>query len=90
MLDIKTQTKEVQELLDVRGKEYDSSEGERSVLKVVNAFNSITGKDLTEAEGWLFLELLKNVRQWSSEEFHKDSQLDGVAYALLKGESLSK
>lgn len=72
-----------------RGKQYDSPEGERSMGRTVQAFNAITGRDLTEAEGWLLLQVLKDVRQWSAKGYHHDSALDGVAYASLKAEALS-
>lgn len=73
-----------------RGKQYDSPEGERSMGRTVAAFNAITGRDLTEAEGWLLLQLLKDVRQWQNpNNYHHDSALDGVAYASLKAEALS-
>lgn len=71
-----------------RGKQYDSPEGERSMGRTVQAFNAITGRDLTEAEGWLLLQVLKDVRQWSAKGYHHDSALDGVAYASLKAEAL--
>ena len=72
-----------------RGKDYDKPAGERSMAATVKAFNAITGRDLTEAEGWLILECLKNVRQWQNPgRYHHDSALDGVAYASLKAEAL--
>lgn len=37
--------------LEQRGKDYDQDNGERSMGKAVIAFNAITGKQLTEAEG---------------------------------------
>lgn len=73
-----------------RGKQYDSPEGERSMGRTVQAFNAITGRDLSEAEGWLLLQVLKDVRQWQNpDKYHHDSALDGVAYASLKAEALS-
>lgn len=72
-----------------RGHDYDKPEGERSMAATVKAFNAITGRDLTEAEGWLILECLKNVRQWQQPgRYHHDSALDGVAYSALKAEAL--
>lgn len=72
-----------------RGKQYDSPGGERSMGRTVQAFNAITGRDLTEAEGWLLLQVLKDVRQWQNpDKYHHDSALDGVAYASLKAEAL--
>jgi len=75
-----------------RGKDYDKqSDGaeERSMGKCVEAFNSITGRNLTESEGWMMLVLLKLVRQWSTDDYHHDSALDTVAYAALLAESLA-
>jgi len=40
------------ELMLERGRTYDEEGGERSMGKTVAAFNAITGRDLTEAEGW--------------------------------------
>lgn len=72
-----------------RGAEYNKDQGERSALALATAFNAITGKDLTEAEVWLMLQLLKDVRQWADpERYHHDSALDGVSYASLKAEAL--
>lgn len=77
-------------IMDERGKTYDQAGGERSMGKTVAAFNAITGRDLTEAEGWLLLETLKNVRQWQRPAFHQDSADDGVAYSALKAEALAR
>jgi hypothetical protein len=63
---------------------------ERSMRKTVDAFNVITGQDLTEAEGWLFMEVLKNVRLFTDQsKFHQDSAEDGIAYAALKAECMA-
>ena len=75
--------------LKQRGQVYDSPEGERSMGKTVIAFNTITSNNLTEAEGWLLLQLLKDVRQWSKEAYHEDSAVDCVNYAALKAEALA-
>ena len=75
------------EIMDERGKQYDKPDGERSMGKCVTAFNAITGRDLTEAEGWLLLQVLKDVRQWQRPGFHKDSAEDGIAYSALKAEA---
>ena len=76
------------EIMEERGKTYDSEGGERSMGKCVTAFNAITGKDLKEEDGWLLLQLLKDVRQWSRDDYHADSAEDCIAYAALKAESL--
>lgn len=72
-----------------RAEQYDSPDGERSMGKTVAAFNAISGHSLTEAEGWLFMQVLKDVRQWQRKEYHEDSALDSVSYASLKAEALS-
>lgn len=78
---------EAARLLTERGKEYDSSRGERSMEKTVALFNLRTRKDLTEAEGWIFLGYLKDVRQDSAGGAHKDSAVDRINYALLEAEA---
>ena len=71
-----------------RAETYDQPTGERSAAKTAKVFNAITGKDITESEVWLLLQLLKDVRQWSREDYHQDSAEDCIAYAALKAESL--
>lgn len=80
--------KQADEIMRQRGRDYDKPDGERSMVATVESFNAITGKSLTESEGWLLMLLLKQVRQWQKIEFHKDSALDSVAYAALLAESL--
>lgn len=77
-------------IMEERAKQYDKPGGERSMGKTVAAFNAITGHQLSEAEGWLLLETLKNVRLWQKPGFHQDSADDGVAYAALKAEAKAK
>lgn len=77
------------ELMQQRGKDYDKGQ-ERSMGKTVEIFNLYTGKGLTEAEGWLMQQILKDVRQWQTPNFHRDSAEDCVAYAALKAEALAR
>lgn len=74
-------------LMEQRGKQYDANEGERSMLATVTAFNAITRRDLTEAEGFLLLAVLKMVRDNQRKQPHQDSVEDLVAYASLYGEA---
>lgn len=71
-----------------RGVAYDGSE--RSMAKVVEAFNTITDNQLCEEEGWLFMVILKNVRLFNSQEFSEDSAIDGIAYSALMAECFNK
>ena len=70
-----------------RAATYDKHEGERSMGSAVDAFNAITGRDLDESEGWLLLQVLKDVRDRQRREPHVDSLEDCIAYAALKAES---
>lgn len=72
-----------------RAATYDKPTGERSMARTVAAFNAITGRDLTEPEGWLLLQVLKDVRLFQNPGFHADSAEDCIAYAALKAESKS-
>lgn len=73
-----------------RAKEYEQEGGERSMGRMVSAFEAITGIALTQAEGFLFLQILKDVRQWQNPgKYHEDSALDCVSYAALKAEALA-
>lgn len=93
LIEVRNSTHFLQAAIDVqaeRGKQYDTPNGERSMGRTVQAFNAITGRDLTEAEGWLLLQVLKDVRQWQNPgKFHEDSALDCVAYSSLKAEALA-
>jgi len=75
-----------------RGTEYDKAgQQERSFTRVADAFNAITGKNITPAEVCLIQQVLKDVRQWSNpNRLHKDSVIDGVNYGALKSEELFK
>jgi hypothetical protein len=70
-----------------RAATYDKPEGERSMGATITAFNAITGRDLTESEGWLLMLLLKQVRLFQRSAFHRDSAEDAIAYAALLAES---
>ena len=76
--------------MSARASTYDTEDGERSMGKAVQALNAITGHNLRESEGWLLLQLLKDVRQWSRPDYHPDSAEDCISYAALKGEALSR
>lgn len=84
-----TTLKKAADLLEERGKNYDSGH-ERSMAQAVGAFNCITGLKLTETQGWLFMQCVKLVRQQNAKGFHQDSYEDDVAYAALKTEAAAK
>jgi len=70
-----------------RASTYDKPEGERSMERVVAAFNTVTGHTLKESEGWLFMTLLKAVRSETRSEPHQDSLEDLIAYSALYAEA---
>ena len=69
-----------------RAATYDAPEGERSMGATVVAFNAITGHELNEEQGWMFMSILKKVRSQQG-EYKQDSYEDDVAYAALAGEA---
>ena len=94
VMDVKSENKSAHEFLQKasahmvdRASTYDKPEGERSMRNTVIAFNAITGRDLKESEGWLLMLLLKKVRLFTRQGFHKDSAEDAIAYAALLAEA---
>lgn len=73
-----------------RASTYDKPEGERSMGRAVAAFNAITGRDVRESEGWLFMSLLKLVRSETRVAPHQDSLEDNIAYSALYAEARSE
>ena len=73
-----------------RASTYDQPGGERSMGKTVEAFNAITGRELSESEGWLLLDLLKQVRLFAAPGYHADSAEDHIAYAALMAEAKAR
>ena len=72
-------------ILNQRGVDYDKKE-ERSMFDVVSMFNICRKQNLSEVDGWVFMECLKMVRQKSSNDTHRDSFVDGIAYPALAAE----
>jgi hypothetical protein len=77
------------DIMQSRAKQYDKPDGERSMDATVKAFNAVTGRNLTESDGWLLMLILKNVRQWQKPDYHADSAEDAVAYSALLAEALA-
>lgn len=78
------------DIIDQRGKERDSTGKERSMAATVAAFNALEGTNLTERQGWAFMQALKQARAASTARngrYNPDDYLDGAAYAALGAES---
>jgi hypothetical protein len=76
-------------LIKERAQERDMPEGERSMLKCVTAFNAMTGYNLTEMDGWLFMQYLKHARSRAG-GFRQDDYEDDIAYSALRAEAAIK
>jgi len=72
-------------LIDSRGKERDNA-GERSMERTVEAFNLMTGHQLSEEDGWQFMVFLKFARMRGG-CFKQDDYEDAIAYTALQAEA---
>ena len=82
------QLRKAADLIEQRGVQRDTPEGERSMARAVSAFNAIFGHHLTETEGWEFMCLLKKARK-AYGVYTADDYEDDIAYAALAAESES-
>ena len=76
--------------MEDRAIQYDAGDGERSMASTVEAFNAVTGCDLSEVEGWIFMSLLKIARSQKGGPFKADNSEDLAAYAGLAGEAAAR
>lgn len=85
---------QARDIQEQRARDYDQPGGERSMEATVKAFNIITRREgdraLSESEGWLLMQVLKDVRDRSTKKPHRDSLEDCISYAALKGEARLK
>ena len=78
------------ELMDERAASRDQADtGERSMARCVYAFNAMTGHNLTEEDGWLFMVYLKHARMRGG-SYNRDDYEDAVAYEALAAEAAEK
>lgn len=70
-----------------RAEQRDQNDGERSMRKAVATFNQLTGHNLSEREGWVFMAVLKLARAQAGRHV-LDDYVDGAAYIALAGETL--
>ena len=73
------------EAIGDRAAQRDMPQGERSMARTVAAFNALTGHDITERDGWLFMAALKASRATAG-ALRLDDYIDGAAYMALAGE----
>ena len=72
-----------------RASTYDKPTGERSMGRTVETFAALTDIQLTEEQGYLFREALKQVRSLQG-KFKADNYEDLAGYAALRGEAAAK
>lgn len=71
-----------------RASQRDLPDGERSMRRCVEAFNALTGHNLDEREGWMFMAVLKAARSCANpHKPNRDDFEDGAAYFGLAGEA---
>lgn len=75
-------------LIEDRSSERDTDK-ERSMKKCVAIFNAITDRELSEQEGWIFMQCLKIARAQQG-SYREDDYLDKIAYSLLELEHLNE
>lgn len=63
---------------------------ERSMKRTVETFNALTGSDITEEQGWLFMVCLKLARSTNGRTYHRDDFIDAAAYIALAAETASQ
>ena len=61
---------------------------ERSMRRCVDGFNALTGHELTEDQGWLFMVFLNMARAQNGNRYEKDNYVDGAAYLAFSGEAV--
>ncbi len=69
-----------------RGVERDAPDGERTMGKIISAFNILEGTELTETQGWRFMVVLKLARAVNG-ALNIDDYVDMASYSSLAGES---
>ena len=74
--------------IEDRAAQRDQAQGERSMARTVAAFNALTGHQLSERDGWLFMVALKAARACCTPTGQPDDYEDLSAYGALAGESV--
>ena len=75
------------QILKARATKRDTN-AERSMKVIVDTFNAAFNKNMSEAEGWAFMLILKLIRSRTG-KFDPDDYIDGANYFALYGEAKS-
>lgn len=79
--------REAASVIEQRGKLRDLPNGERSMARAVQSFNALSGANMTELDGWLFMCVLKLARA-SAGTPHVDDYTDLAGYGALGAECI--
>lgn len=72
--------------IEARAAQRDQAQGERSMARTIAAFNALTGHQLSERDGWMFMVALKAARACCTPNGQPDDYEDLSAYGALAGE----
>lgn len=75
--------------LQDRAESRDTPDGERSMKRTVAIFKARTDIDLSEYQGWIFMQCLKHARE-AQGGYNLDDVVDDIGYAALRGECRSE
>ncbi len=75
--------------IEARAAQRDQAQGERSMARTVGAFNALTGHQLSERDGWLFMVTLKMARACSTPTGLPDDSEDMCGCGALAGEGVA-
>jgi hypothetical protein len=79
----------VAEILAQRGAQRDTPQGERSMTTAVSMFRLATGIELSVAQGWHFMVILKLARMRGNRgPVNPDDFLDAIGYLALELETI--
>ena len=72
-----------------RASQRDLPDGERTMVRIIGAFEQLTRVCLTEQQGWLFMCMVKAARATAGAH-RLDDYIDLAGYAALAGESAER
>jgi len=81
--------KQAMQILEDRAKDRDTPQGERSMKRAVAIFKARTDVELSEYQGWVFMQCLKHARE-AQGAYSLDDTVDDIGYAALRGECRSE
>lgn len=81
---------ECSRILAERGAQRDKPNGERAMPLCIELFRLRTGLELSEQQGYIFMECVKQAREANGTGFNPDDIVDQINYLALRLESLTE